>query len=469
MTSPSCLIDLKNILPRNSGPQVIAALRHDAVIWNALQNPDFRRAAISKLCSHPEKWTPARLALLALKVNQNPADVRATALSEIDPELRLQAIQAYEEQAQASPTEMDLETAGLLMLALLEHYRLTKSWEKIPHGDHWKTAFACLYGCLEHPSAFLLTLPAALMTHILLSNPLTPEEQAQGFTTILVSSSHQVRLTILRELASQKPVFAQNLARQLWKPPQNGNRTPTVSTHLLADLWPQFEQLHALTTELNHTLNQAEAQFGAGYGEQAQESLFTACQTAGGLQNILGAQAAQIAATLGKLEESQNLWQVARTPVKLSPENTAALGLAMIEKGAISQAQELADSHPQGLLADYLRAASPENRMESIFMAAREGDAAARGLIEDRACYLGIALANLVNVLNPEVILLGGMFAQGHDLIIPVAEAKMRAAAFAGLGDNVRLSPSNFGWRAGVLGASALALTSFFYHQSDGS
>jgi predicted NBD/HSP70 family sugar kinase len=106
--------------------------------------------------------------------------------------------------------------------------------------------------------------------------------------------------------------------------------------------------------------------------------------------------------------------------------------------------------------------------MEQIFEAARAGDQAARGLLENRACYLGIALANLVNMLNPEVILLGGMFAQGHDLIIPVAEAKMKEIAFAGLGDNVRITATDFGWRAGVVGAASLALTSFFYQQNEG-
>jgi predicted NBD/HSP70 family sugar kinase len=103
--------------------------------------------------------------------------------------------------------------------------------------------------------------------------------------------------------------------------------------------------------------------------------------------------------------------------------------------------------------------------MELIFAAARDGDEMTRDLIESRMCYLGIALANLVNMINPEVIFLGGMFAQGQDLIIPVAEARMREVAFAGLGDNVQIKATDFGWRAGVIGASSLALTSFFYQQ----
>jgi predicted NBD/HSP70 family sugar kinase len=88
-------------------------------------------------------------------------------------------------------------------------------------------------------------------------------------------------------------------------------------------------------------------------------------------------------------------------------------------------------------------------------------------MIEERASYLGIALANLVNIMNPELILLGGMFAQGQDLIMPVAEAKMRSTSFAGLGKIVKIAPTKFGWRAGVVGAASLALTSFFYQPSE--
>jgi predicted NBD/HSP70 family sugar kinase len=74
-----------------------------------------------------------------------------------------------------------------------------------------------------------------------------------------------------------------------------------------------------------------------------------------------------------------------------------------------------------------------------------------------------------VNVLNPELIILGGMFAQGSDLILPATEAKMREASFAGLGEKVKLKVTSFGWRAGVTGGAALALTTFFYQYAEGA
>ncbi|MCX7754266.1 MAG: hypothetical protein N2117_03335, partial [Anaerolineales bacterium] len=70
------------------------------------------------------------------------------------------------------------------------------------------------------------------------------------------------------------------------------------------------------------------------------------------------------------------------------------------------------------------------------------------------------------NIFNPELIVLGGMFAQGQDLFLPVTRRTLRQTAFAGLGEKVRLETTRFGWRAGVTGAAAVALLAFFYQQS---
>ncbi len=129
------------------------------------------------------------------------------------------------------------------------------------------------------------------------------------------------------------------------------------------------------------------------------------------------------------------------------------------------EAKRIAEHNPQGTLADLMRQDPSANFTETIFAAARMGDAHVLELVQTQACYLGIALANLVNVMNPELILLGGLFAQGHDLIVPVAAETMRKQAFAGLGDNVVVRTTSFGWRAGITGAAALALMSFFYQE----
>lgn len=133
------------------------------------------------------------------------------------------------------------------------------------------------------------------------------------------------------------------------------------------------------------------------------------------------------------------------------------------ESVLVRAAAALAAQHPGSLLAEYWQRADLPKPVDRLLEAARCGDPHALNLIETSSRYLGIALANIVNTLNPELILLGGLFAQGSDLFLPIAERVMRECAFAGLGERVRLDKTTFGWRAGVIGAAALALSTFFY------
>ena len=133
----------------------------------------------------------------------------------------------------------------------------------------------------------------------------------------------------------------------------------------------------------------------------------------------------------------------------------------------IKQAEALAKENPNSILANNLKNPNGDKPIDRIFAAAREGDRATREMIEHFAYYFGIALTNLVNVLNPELILLAGMFAQGEDLFLPVVQKTVREQAFAGLGERVRVQSTSFGWRAGVIGAAALALNAFFYQQPE--
>ena len=87
-------------------------------------------------------------------------------------------------------------------------------------------------------------------------------------------------------------------------------------------------------------------------------------------------------------------------------------------------------------------------------------------MLQERAHYMGIALANLVNSINPDMIIIGGLFAAGHDVLLPHVEETMRQRAFADLGASVVLRVTTVGRKVGVIGAAALALDAFFYKQA---
>jgi glucokinase-like ROK family protein len=147
--------------------------------------------------------------------------------------------------------------------------------------------------------------------------------------------------------------------------------------------------------------------------------------------------------------------------------NRGCLETLVSEPVIVKHALLLAQKKPNSLLASYLDKKNNGDRpIERIFEAARQGDTATRDMLHERAVYLGIALANLVNMLNPDLILLGGVFAQGQDLILPTAQKTLQETAFGRMGEKVRLQTTGFGWSAGVIGAAALALTRFFYYQT---
>jgi glucokinase-like ROK family protein len=146
--------------------------------------------------------------------------------------------------------------------------------------------------------------------------------------------------------------------------------------------------------------------------------------------------------------------------------NTGCLETLVSEPAIVRLAQEIAAQAPDGVLAQYL-AQVDQPAIDAIFEAARSGDPATCELLDQRARYMGIALANLVNTLSPELIILGGIFDTGQDVLLPVVEATLRNCAFANLGEDVRLQTPTFGPNTGVIGAAALALDAFFYEQSE--
>lgn len=98
-----------------------------------------------------------------------------------------------------------------------------------------------------------------------------------------------------------------------------------------------------------------------------------------------------------------------------------------------------------------------EPTAELVEAAARGGDARALAIIEDAARYFGMGMANIVNALNPEVIVIGGGVSNMGDLYLGPAVRTMREQAFALPVGAVDVRPAELGGRSAALGAVALA------------
>jgi predicted NBD/HSP70 family sugar kinase len=145
--------------------------------------------------------------------------------------------------------------------------------------------------------------------------------------------------------------------------------------------------------------------------------------------------------------------------------NSGCLETLVSEPAILRSAESIARVNPKGVLAQTMRQRLDLTPIERVFTAARQGDGEVRAMLEERAYYLGVAMAGLVNLFNPELILFGGIFAQGQDIFLEPTIRTVQQMAFGGLGKRVTMQATSFGWRAGVVGAAALALMVFFYGQ----
>jgi glucokinase len=94
-----------------------------------------------------------------------------------------------------------------------------------------------------------------------------------------------------------------------------------------------------------------------------------------------------------------------------------------------------------------------------IFSMARRGDRHARHVIATAGGALGVGIANIFHILNPELILIGGGVSRaGAALLGPATEAA-RCAVFAPLRDRLQVKRASLGDDAGILGAAYLAFS----------
>lgn len=93
---------------------------------------------------------------------------------------------------------------------------------------------------------------------------------------------------------------------------------------------------------------------------------------------------------------------------------------------------------------------------EDIFRAAIDGDSLAREVLKDAGRYLGVGIANLINLLGPEAVILSGGLTGAWDIYVAEALREVSRRAFESLVTAVKILPASLGGDAGVIGAAAL-------------
>jgi glucokinase len=145
--------------------------------------------------------------------------------------------------------------------------------------------------------------------------------------------------------------------------------------------------------------------------------------------------------------------------------NTGCLE-AMASGRALGRAgRQAAQADPGGMLAT-LAGGADQVTGRTVFDAARRGDPTARGLFRQLGHWLGAGIASVVNLLDIEIVVIGGGLVSAGELLLAPARDSFRGLLF---GRSRRplpaLVPARFGPGAGVIGAATLALDQTDLHR----
>lgn len=199
-----------------------------------------------------------------------------------------------------------------------------------------------------------------------------------------------------------------------------------------------------------HTAVLAEYWLGAGRGFHSVVDLIIGTGIGGGmiLEDRLIRGASRLAGAAG--------WFVMVGDPNLPEERAHAIGFweAMAAgPGLALQAKAELSLHPESLLTPFGDALTSVD----IFSAAVQGDRFATQLLDRLAGWLGLGIANIVSLVNPEVVILGGGLGSQCTSLLPAIGDVVRRWAQPMSARAVQLKVSSLGAQAGLLGAAYAA------------
>lgn len=108
------------------------------------------------------------------------------------------------------------------------------------------------------------------------------------------------------------------------------------------------------------------------------------------------------------------------------------------------------------ILPDLVGGQVEEITAATVYEAAIRGDAYATAMMRETAWYLGAGIANIINILNPEMVVIAGSVTHAGDtLFVPLRE-EVRRRAFKAAEERCRIVPGVLPGTAGVVGAAAV-------------
>jgi glucokinase len=197
----------------------------------------------------------------------------------------------------------------------------------------------------------------------------------------------------------------------------------------------------------------AEHRFGAALGTRHSVTLTVGTGIGGGL--VLGDQLYRGSVGAGA-ELGHVVVDMDGPPCQGNCPNRGCLEAVASGTALAREAREAAERSPDSELGR-AAAAGREVTGPLVTELAHDGDEVSREVLTLIGTRLGVGIASLVNVFNPEVVVVGGGVMGAGDLLLEPARAEVAWRALEPQRDLVTILPARFGAEAGMVGAAALA------------
>jgi glucokinase len=125
-------------------------------------------------------------------------------------------------------------------------------------------------------------------------------------------------------------------------------------------------------------------------------------------------------------------------------------------RAILAKAVSFLEKGGDSLLKDYCSGNFYKLTTEDISRAALDGDMPAREILKNAGRYLGIGIANIINIMSPEAVVLTGGLAEAWDIYVKEAIKETSRRAFKDLFDMVSIIPSTLTGDAGLIGSAGL-------------
>ncbi len=111
-----------------------------------------------------------------------------------------------------------------------------------------------------------------------------------------------------------------------------------------------------------------------------------------------------------------------------------------------------------GIALDFPDCETTKDAVRGVARLAHAGDRQAQRVVDEIGESLGVALATLVDVINPGRIVLHGAIVEAREVLFAAVDRSLRQRAFLAGDEEIRLESATFGLDAGLVGAAIIAL-----------